>query len=171
MAQGAVIPIALAAVAVGASVYSAYSQIDTANRAADLQREQIRQQQVQLRLQENQSSIERMKNLRAVLASQEVMLGERNISPASGSVRAIYNQDFVDFEEDDTASKLNYSAKRAALSVQNQGVNLEQQARKTSAVTGFFKDAASVGLAYYGIPSQNLVDKSAPKTNQFNLNR
>lgn len=170
MAQAA-IPIALLAVGTGLNAASAYGQIDAANRSRDLQLQQIRMQQVQLRLQENQESIERYKNLRKILATEQVQIGARNISPSSGSVRAIVNQNFVDFEEDQTASRLNYLSKQVGLDVQAQGVRNERNARVQQAVLGFGKDTVGLAMSFYGMPSGSLVDRSAPQNSPFNINR
>lgn len=163
-----------------------YAQINTANQARDAQHQEIRDQQVQLRLQENQNSIERMKNLRSVLATEEVTLGERNISSASGTARALTNQNFVNFEEDETADRLNFAAKQNALNRQRRQVDLARNAQVVGTAIGFGKSIATMGMAVKGMPSQSLVDVSAPKgssasqgnytqssqtKSQFNLNR
>ena len=162
---------------------SAYSQIKLAGQQADLQREQIRQQQVQLRLQQNQDSINRLKNLRSVLATEQVQLGARGIAPNSGSIRAIFQTNFDNFQQDENASKLNFLSKNVALDTQRQAVGLERNARVMSALNGLSKDAMSIGMAAYGMPSGSLVSASQPTTsvtsggstnpgdNNFNLNR
>lgn len=167
----AAVPIALFAVSTGLNAVSAYGQIQTANEAANLQRQQIRQQQVQLRLQENQESIERMKNLQKIVATEIVQLGARNVSAGAGTHMALINQNFIDFEEDNTASKLNYLSKQVGLDVARKSVDMERRARVTNALIGFGKDTVGLGLAMYGMPSSSLVSKSAPSESPFNLNR
>lgn len=171
--MGAAAPIALMAITTGINAYSAYQQVETANKAAELQQRQIRQQQVQLRLQENQQSIARMKNLRQILATEQVQLGSRNISSASGSVRAIYQTNFTEFSQDETASKLNYLGKQTGLDTQGQMVELERGTRVKNAVLGYFQQQLHLGMAMSGMPSGSLVNATSPPpgSSPFNLNR
>lgn len=171
MSAAASVPIALVALAGGLNAGSAYGQIQIANQARDLQYQQIRQQQVELRLQENQASIERMKKLRKVLATEQVMAGFRGISPGSGTARAAINTDFQNFEADETADKLNFLSKHVALDKQREQVRLERNARVLGSTFGFLRDSIGLGMNFYGLPSQSLVDLSMPKQNPFNLNR
>jgi hypothetical protein len=179
---------AAAAVSLVASGVSAYEQVQTANAAESMQADQIRQQQVQLRLQQNQASIERMKKLRSVLATEEVTFGARNISGASGTARAIVQTNMHEFYNDEDADKLNYAAKQVALARQQDMVWQQRRAQVFGAVTGFVKEGAGTVMAAYGVPSKSLIDASAgggtanvggsagyqsymaSQGNQFNLN-
>jgi len=152
---------AAAVVSLTASGVSAYSQIQTANAAAELQQQQIREAQVQNRIQQNQASIERMKNLQKVLATEEVTFGARNISGASGTVRAFTMNNMADFFADENADKLNYGAKQVALGRQRQMVEQQRKAQVFNSYTGFAKEGASTVMAAYGVPSNSLVDRSA----------
>lgn len=151
---------AAAVVSLTASGVSAYSQIQTANAAAELQQQQIREAQVQTRIQQNQASIERMKNLQKVLATEEVTFGARNISGASGTARAFTMNNMADFFADENADKLNYGAKQVALSRQRQMVDQQRKAQVFNAVTGFAKEGAGTVMSAYGVPSDSLIDKS-----------
>lgn len=175
MTAAVAVPLLLSGVATGLNLYSAYGQMQAADDARELQLEQIRTQQVQLRLQENQSSIERMKKLRSIIATEEVTFGARNIAPESSNIRAIVSQNFENFEEDQTAERLNYAAKQHSLDIQSDSVNLTADVRKNNALLGFAQNEVSLGLSLSGYPSKSLLDSSAPVggsgNNPFNLNR
>lgn len=162
--SGAEIPIAVAAVSLVSSGVSAYSQINTANESAALQNKQIREQQVQLRLQQNQASIERLKKIQSVLATEEVMLGTRNISAGSGTSMAIATQNLNDFLQDENADKLNYSAKQLALVRQREAVNQQRRAQVFSTSTNFLRESTSTLMSAYSVPSNNLIDASAKRS-------
>lgn len=184
--SGIEIAIAVSLVAAGAG---AYGQITAANQAADLQAKQIREQQVQLRLQENQASIERQRKLQAILATEEVMLGQRNISAGSGTANAFTLNNMSRFYEDENADKLNYGAKQLALARQRDIVMTQRKAQVFSAITGAISQGAGAALMAYGVPSKSLIDASSgagsanvggsyggqqymsSQRNQFNLNR
>ncbi len=184
--SGVEIAIAVSLVAAGAG---AYGQITAANQAAELQAKQLREQQVQLRLQENQASLERMRKLEAVLATEEVMLGSRNISAGSGTANAFTISNMSHFYEDENADKLNYGAKQLALGRQIQLVQKQRKAQVFNAITGAISQGASTALMAYGVPSKSLIDASSgagtanvggsyggqqymsSQRNQFNLNR
>lgn len=158
--SGVEIVAAAAAVSLIASGVSTYSQINAANQAADLQSKQIREQQVQLRLQENQTSIERMKKLQSVLATEEVTLGQRNIAMGAGTANAFTINSMHSFYEDENADKLNYGAKQLALARQRELVYSQRRSQVANAVTGFVKEGAGTVMMAYGVPSQSLIDKS-----------
>ena len=151
---------AAAVVSLTASGVSAYSQIQTANAAAELQQQQIREAQVQTRIQQNQASIERMKNLQKVLATEEVTFGARNISGASGTVKAFTMNNMADFFSDENADKLNYAAKQVAFGRQRQMVEQQRKAQVFNSYTGFAKEGAGTVMAAYGVPSDSLIDIS-----------
>lgn len=117
-----------------------YEQLKTAKDAAKVEHDQIRQQQVQLRLQENQNQLARMQQLRKVLAAEEVQFGTRNIAPTSGTIRAITEQNFVNYMQDETAERLNFMAKRQNLNIEDRMVNVRKRAAYIGATAGFLKD-------------------------------
>lgn len=166
--SGVEVAAAAAAVSLVSSGVSAYSQLQVANKSAAMQNQQIREQQVQLRLEENQASIERLKKLQSVLATEEVMLGTRNISAGSGTSMAIVTQNLSDFYADENADKLNYSAKQLALARQREAVYQARRAQVFSTVTGFVKEGANTIISYYGVPSKSLIDASAKGTSAAN---
>lgn len=159
--SGGEIVVAAAAISLISSGVSAYEQISAANSAADMQAKQLREQQVQLRLQENQASIERMRRLEATLATEEVMLGARNISMGSGTANAFTINNMRNFYEDENADKLNFGAKQLALARQRELVYAQRRSQVFNAVTGFVKEGANAVMSAYGVPSQSLLDKSA----------
>lgn len=150
----------LMGVSAATNIFSAAEQSSYSDEAKQIQDSEIRNQQVQLRIQEAQSSTARLKNLQRVISSQEVIFGARNISPQSGSVRAIFNQDINNFDQDDQASKLNYMAKQSQLAYQEQGVDLEASARKSSAWLGAATGIIGSAMGAAKIPSGNLLDAS-----------
>lgn len=154
-----------AAVSLITSGVSVYEQIKTANAATALQNDNIRQQQVQLRLQENQASIERMKKLQQVLATEEVTLGTRNISGSSGTALAFTKNNMEEFFADENADKLNYSAKQLALSRQQELNYQQRRATVFNAVTGFVKEGANTVMSYYQLPGKSLIDASLNTAN------
>jgi len=117
-----------------------------------------------LRLQQNQQSIERMKKLQAVLATEEVTLGQRNISMGSGTANAFTLNNMHNFYDDENADRLNYGAKQVALVRQRELVYQQRRAQVLNAVTGFVREGAGTVMAAYGVPSQSLMDKSAGGT-------
>ncbi len=175
MSIGAV-PLALTTVATALNLGSAYGQANVANQSRALQEKQLREEQVQLRLQQNQASIERMKKLRSVLATTEVMAGQRGISPESSSLRAGYEFDIENFHQDETADALNYGAKNVKLQMEREQARQLRNAQLQGAMFGFAKDSLSLGMSAFGyggrsgygrssigaprIASQNLVDAS-----------
>lgn len=159
--SGVEIVVAAAAVSLIASGASAYQQIQTANKSAEMQATQIREQQVQTRLQQNQNSIERMKKLQQVLATEEVTFGARNISGASGTVRALVSTNMAEFYSDEHADRLNFGAKQVALARQKEMVWMNRRAQVFNAVTGFVKEGANTVMSAAGVPSESLINKSA----------
>lgn len=167
------VEIALAA-SLATSAVSAVGQVAAENEAEDLQQRQIRQQSVQLRLQQNQEMIERQRKLEQVLAAEQVSLATRNIAPTSGSVRAVSLGNFRNFYEDEHASQLNYAAKQLALARQSKLVTTMRNAQIFGTVTNLAATTASTYYDYYKIPGKSLVDTSkrlADQSSPFNLNR
>ena len=111
---------AVAVASLATSGVSFISQMDIENEAEDLRIRENREQSVALRLQQNEASIQRQKQLERLLATEEVGLAVRNISPSSGSVRATSIRNLHEFYEDENASELNHAAKQLALIRQSQ---------------------------------------------------
>lgn len=146
------------------------SEWETSEKYAAIEEENIRSQQVQLRIRENQESIARMKSLEKILATEEVMTGFRNISGASGSVRALTIENMDNFYADEDAAALNYAAKQQALARQLQIVGMKKDAQEMDSFLNFGKNMINQGQSYY--QSQNLNNlakqtayKPAPQTN------
>jgi len=127
-----------------------YEQLGIASDAADLQHEQIRQQQVSLRLQQNQNEIVRMTQLRQILAQEQVTFGVRNIAPESGTIKAITEQNFQAFIMDENADKLNFMGKQQALNIQDKMVDVQKRAQYLSATAGFIHSMENIAGAVMG---------------------
>lgn len=163
--SGVEVVAAAAAVSLVTSAASAYQQVKTANATASAQNKQIREQQVELRLQQNQASIERLKSLQQILATEEVTFGARNIAGSSGTVRAITMGNMADFYADENADRLNFSAKQLALARQNEINYAQRRAQVFNAATGFIKEGAGTVMAAYGVPSSSLLNSSKGTAN------
>lgn len=124
-------------------------QLDTAREAADLQKEQIREQQVQLRLQQNQNTIVRQQKLRQVIATEQVMAGVRGIDPASASLRAITAQNYVNFVQDETIDKINFGAKQQSLNLEKRMVNLRKHAQYMQATASLLNNIENTAAAVF----------------------
>lgn len=157
MGVGALVATSLitSAVGVGFNMYSS-------GEAAKIRERQIRLQQTALRLQETESSIENMENLERVLARQEVMSGTRNIAPNSGSLAALSNETFTQFDRINDINKLNYSTKRAGLANASLANSLEHRNNTVKAGLGFIQDSANLGFKYKSLLDfQDLKGRSA----------
>lgn len=121
-----------------------YQEIQTARDAADLQKAQIREQQVSLRLQENQGDIARQQQLRQVLATEQVQMGVRNIAPTSGTIKAITQQNFTNYLHDEMADKLNYMAKQQALGIQTKQTDVQKRAQEINSSANFLNQAEKI---------------------------
>lgn len=165
------VEIALAA-SLATSAVSAFGQVQAERDAEDLQQKQIREQSVQLRLQQNQETIERQRKLEQVLAAEQVSLATRNIAPTSGSVRAISLRNFHEFYEDEHASQLNYAARQLALVRQSKIVTTARNAQIFNTITNLASETGRTYYDYVKIPSKSLVDKTKPQLpSPFDLNR
>lgn len=122
-------------------------QLQVASDAADLQHDQIRQQQVQLRLEQNQGEIARTQQLRRVLASEEVQVGTRNIAPGSGTIRAITEENLQNFLKDQNADRLNFLGKQSYLNIEDQMVDVKKRAMDINATAGFLKEVENIVVA------------------------
>lgn len=108
----------------------------------------IRNQQTALRIQETESDIENMENLERVLARQEVMAGVRNIRADSGSLAALTNETFSQFDRINDINKLNYTTKKLSLMDSALANSLEKRNGQVRAGLGFAGDALSLGTKY-----------------------
>ena len=88
--------------------YNMYS----ASEAAKIRERQIRGQQTALRIQATEADIQNMDNLEHILAKQEVMAGVRNIRSDSGSLAALTNDTFTEYDRINDINKLNYNTKK-----------------------------------------------------------
>lgn len=164
-----------------------YEQAKLTGDSADLEHQQIREQQVQLRLQQNQGEIMRQQELRQVLANEQVEMGFRNIAGPSGTIRAITQLNFSNYLQDKNADTLNYLGKQRALELQNRMVDLHARSQYISETAGFMKQmednfakafsggmggvggpSASGGALQSSSPSGSLLDYSG--TPNMNLN-
>ena len=175
MADPVTLVVAGSAISLVSSGVSAYEQIQTANAAAKVQKQQIREQQVQLRLQEGQADVARLKQLQTTLATDEVMLGFRNISLGSGTATALASHNMAEYIADEHADKLNYASKNLALVRSSQLVGLQKNAQVMNAITGFGFQAGSTLLSASLVPSRGAVAASKRSlvdygSSGFNLN-
>lgn len=183
------IVLAAAAVSLISSGISAYGQIQTANESAKIQADQIRQQKLQVRLQQNQASLERMSKLEKTLATTQVAFGSRNIAGGSSGERGLTQENYHNFLDDEEAAKLNGASQQMALARQMQLNEMQRKAQVFNAGLGFIKESANTVMSVYGVPSQSLIDQAAKpnasagytntggsagaqsyQRNQFNLN-
>ena len=91
------------------------------------------------RLQQNQAEIARQQQLRQTLANEQVELGARNIASTSGTIKAITEQNFVNFMQDENADNLNFLGKRKALELENQQVDVKKRSEYISETANFIK--------------------------------
>ena len=108
--SGPEIVIAAATLAIASGGLSATKQISLATKINKSEKETIRDQQVQLRIQENQQSLEQVDKLRHTIATSEVMIGARNIGAGLGSIELLNHKNY---QTDTELSGLNFNAKHA----------------------------------------------------------
>ena len=168
-------------ISVGSSIAESAALSDAAEDADAI----TRREQVQLRIQESQESVSRMRDMERLLASEEVQLGVRNISPASGTARAITQESIINFREDEQAASLNYASRQLALLKQNMIMQKEVGANQFAIATNAGKEVLNVGMAEFRRPGSTLLNQSTktPYVNRtgtrgfekfrdnFNLNR
>jgi ABC-type transporter MlaC component len=130
------------------SAVSAAEQVQVANEEQNYELQQIREQSVQVRLQENQQTIARQKALERTLAAEEVSLGVRNIASTSGSVRALTFDHFGEFYADESASKLNLASKQLALMRQSKMIRQHRNTRVYGSIINAGKEAAGTYMEY-----------------------
>ena len=158
--SGLEIPAIVTLASLAVTTVSTAAQVSIANDAADLKQQQLRQQSVELRIQENQSTVERQKKMAHVLAAEEISAGMRGISAQSGSVRALSMENMSNFLADENASGLNNASKQLALRRQGQLVQLDKNAQVFNSISSGVRDASKTVISYKDIPNRNLVDAS-----------
>jgi hypothetical protein len=124
--------------------FNMYSQ----NEAYKIREKSLRNQQTALRLQETEAELENMDNLEKVLARQEVMSGVRNIRADSGSLAALTNETFNEFDRTNDINHLNFTAKKAQLANASLANSLERRNGMVKAGLSFASDAISTGTKY-----------------------
>ena len=166
------IAVAATALAVGSSVASFAGQINAANQAAEAREAQIREEQVGLRLQQTQRSIDRLNKVRQTLASATVQSGVRGIDPSSASLRAITEDTLQNYQNDEEMDRLNFGQKKVATDWSLANSETRRNATYFSATSQLGMNLARTGFSYAQIPNQSLLDASASgSSNQFNPNR
>jgi hypothetical protein len=133
--------LATSAVGAGFNIFSS-------GEAAKIRERQIRAQQTTLRLQETEADIQNMDNLEHILARQEVMAGVRNIRSDSGSLAALTNETFTEFDRINDINKLNYNSKKLSLTQASLANSLEKRNGMVKAGLGFAESALTLGTKY-----------------------
>lgn len=142
--------VSLAAVEVASLVVAAAGAtagIVAKQQAAAAQENQFRQQQVQLRLQQTDAESRRTDQLRRIFGEEAASEVARGISLASPSFKAIQQQSFNAFNDDNRAESLSLSFKENAL-------NSQIDATRAGANIGSFAIAANAAAGALG--SMNL---------------
>ena len=124
--------------------FNLYSQ----GQAAKLQEKSMRNQQTALRIQQAESSLENMDQLERVLARQEVMAGVRHIAPNSGSLAALTNETFAEYDRIEDINKLNYNTKQLSLTDAALANSYERRNNSVKAGLGFAESALNLGAKY-----------------------
>lgn len=111
------------------AIVGAGASIAAEQQAAAAQENQFRQQQLQLRLQQTDAQSRRTDQLRRIFGEQAASEVARGISLASPSFKAIQQQSFNAFNDDNRAASLSLSFKENALNSQidatREGANIE----------------------------------------------
>ena len=127
--------------------------------AYKIRERQIRSQQTTLRIQETEASIENMDNLEKVLARQEVMAGVRNIGANSGSLAALTNETFTQFDRINDINKLNFNTKKLSLLDASLANSLEKRNGQVRAGLDFAGSAIGVGAKYKSLMDLDSIAK------------
>ncbi len=139
--------ISLAAVEAGSEIVAAVAAVAGAGtaivakqQAAAAQENEFRQQQVQLRLQQTDAESRRTDQLRRIFGEEAASEVARGISLASPSFKAIQQQSFNAFNDDNRAESLTVSFKQNALNSQidatREGANIGSFAIAANAAAG-----------------------------------
>lgn len=143
--------IELAAMAItgGIDAAGAYEKTELAEEQESYNEARIRNEQVQLRLQDTQNAIQRADQLRQVIATTTVQEAYRGLGASSGSVRGIFEQDFKKYDEDEAAANLNLQSKLTNLNISEIAGKMSEHAQIADAWLGFAKDTAQIGMSAY----------------------
>lgn len=142
-----IIIVAAATLAITSGGLSAANEIQLANETNKLEKDEIRNQQVQLRIQENQQSLERVDKLRRTIATSEVMLGARNIGAGVGAIEL---ENEANYLNDTELANLNFSAKQRSLKTQLILSDKRKDATKMQSILGFVKGSAMTAMSAAG---------------------
>jgi uncharacterized protein with von Willebrand factor type A (vWA) domain len=137
-----------------------------AGEAAKIKEKQLRMQQTALRIQETEADIQNMDDLEHILAKQEVMAGVRNIGAGSGSLAALTNETFSQFDRINDRNKLNYATKRLSLSEASLANSMEKRNGMVKAGLGFAESAANVGLKYKSLLDMDTLSRRSGDISQ-----
>ena len=163
---------AVAAIEIGSLIVSAIAtgaSVVSQQEAADAQEQQFRIRQNQLRLQHVDAARQRTEQIQRVFGRQAVNEVARGISLASPSFKAIQQQSFNAFNDDNRASALN-------LSFQDSALNSQIDATRNSAEVGEFGSIANFAASAFGsmnlnnpnnVNRQQVFDSSKLDPNEF----
>lgn len=158
-------PISLLVVgSLGVSAAGAMYSMKTQGEAYDIRERALRGQQTALRLQQTQADIENMQNLERVLARQEVMAGVRNIRADSGSLGALTNDTFKQYDRINEINALNFNTKKLSLMDSALANSLELRNGQVRAGLSFAGDALSLGSKYKSLMD---MDKMARRSGEI----
>lgn len=143
MSAGVMVAASLLTSAAGTG-FNIFSQ----NEAYKVRERQIRAAQTTLRLEKTQADIANMENLEHILARQEVMAGVRNIRADSGSLAALANDTFSQYDRLNDINKMNYKTKEMGLREASLANTLEKRNGQIQAGLGFVESAVGVGMKY-----------------------
>lgn len=113
------------------------ASIAARNAAAESQEQIFRAQQLQFRLSETDRANKRITKLRQVFGSQLAEAVARGVSPASPTFKAIQQQSFNNFEQDNKADALTLSFKENALSSQIDATQSAARAGEFASIANF----------------------------------
>lgn len=130
------------------SAVGAIFSMGAQGEAYDIREKALRAQQTALRLQETEADIDNMQNLEKVLARQEVMAGVRNIRADSGSLGALTNDTFKQYDRINELNKMNFNTKKLSLLDSSLANSLELRNGQVRAGLSFAGDALSLGSKY-----------------------
>lgn len=149
---------------------SAGYSIWSAGEADKLQQQNIRAQQTALRLQKAETSLNNMNQLEHALAKQEVMSGVRNIRADSGSLAALTQETFKEFDRAETINKANFNTNQMSLIDASLASSQQRRNNQIKAGLGFAESATNLGMKYKSLlDMQELARRSGVITPQGGL--
>jgi hypothetical protein len=161
----AAITVALFAAETAINLYGAERQTEMAEEAESFKEQQIRAAQINARLQDTEKTLARDDQLRRIIASTVVQESVRNISGASGSVRAVLQHDFNNFDQDSEAQNLNLQYRLSNLDIERAASKLNEESQIDNAWLGAAKNiissAFSATLPYSQGPKMGATGSSA----------